>query len=111
MSEEEKFGGLPIYPNEYENFAFCVNSCDLVEVNYKGSPFTWWNGRIDNQCIFKRLDRYMMNNEFMGVFGMVEVEHLVRAGSDHASMLLSSGQKNNVPKRPFRFLKFWTERS
>ncbi|KAH0722504.1 hypothetical protein KY289_005548 [Solanum tuberosum] len=100
---KERIGGLPVYPNEFEDFAFCVNSCDLVEINYKGDPFTWWNGRIDNQCIFKRLDRYMMNNDFLGSFGMVEVEHLVRAGSDHASMLLSSGQKNNVPKRPFRF--------
>ncbi|KAH0696401.1 hypothetical protein KY290_013768 [Solanum tuberosum] len=69
MSNEEKIGGLHVYPNEYEDFAFCVNSCDLVEVSFKGNPFTWWNGRIDDQCIFKRLDRYMMNQVGLGYLG------------------------------------------
>ncbi|KAG5581019.1 hypothetical protein H5410_051646 [Solanum commersonii] len=48
-------GGLPV------DFAFCVNSCELVGINFKGSPVTWWNGRIDYGCIFKRFDRYLMN--------------------------------------------------
>ncbi|KAG5620988.1 hypothetical protein H5410_006206 [Solanum commersonii] len=109
MSDEEKIGSLPVYPNEYEDFAFCVNSCDLEEVNFKGSPFTWWNGRIDDQCIFKRLDRYMMNQVGLGYFGLVESEHLARTGCDHAPMLLTCGQKTDVVRRPFRFLKFWSE--
>ncbi|KAH0714753.1 hypothetical protein KY284_007658 [Solanum tuberosum] len=109
ISDEEKIGGMPVYPNEYEDFAFCVNSCDLVEVSFKGSPFIRWNGRIDDQCIFKRLDRYMMNQVGLGYFGLVESEHLARTGSDHAPMLLTCGQKTDVVKRPFRFLKFWSE--
>ncbi|KAG5627193.1 hypothetical protein H5410_012411 [Solanum commersonii] len=96
MSDEEKIGGLPVYLNEYEDFAFCVNSCDLVEVSFKGSPFTWWNRRIDDQCIFKRLDRYMMNQVGLGYFGLVESEHLARTRSDHAPMLLNCGQKTDI---------------
>ncbi|KAG5631193.1 hypothetical protein H5410_002910 [Solanum commersonii] len=57
INDEEKIGGLPVYPQEYEEFDICVNSCDLVDINFKGSPFTWWNGRADRDCIFKRLDR------------------------------------------------------
>ncbi|KAH0702373.1 uncharacterized protein [Solanum tuberosum] len=109
MSEEEKIGGLPIYPNEYEDFAFCVNSCDLVDISFKGSPFTLWNGRIDDQCIFKRLDRYTMNQAGLIYFGLVESKHLARTGSDHAPILLTCGQKTEVTRRPFRFLKFWSE--
>ncbi|KAG5590749.1 hypothetical protein H5410_041263 [Solanum commersonii] len=40
--------GLPVTPNEVEDIAFCVNSCDLLDINFKGSPFTWWNGKADN---------------------------------------------------------------
>ncbi|XP_070039118.1 uncharacterized protein [Nicotiana tomentosiformis] len=43
LHEDEKIGGLPVHPPEYEDFAFCVNSCGLFEQGYKGSPFTWWN--------------------------------------------------------------------
>lgn len=31
MNEEERIGGLSVYPNEYEDFAFCINSFELVE--------------------------------------------------------------------------------
>ncbi|XP_060216553.1 uncharacterized protein LOC132644029 [Lycium barbarum] len=57
LNKEEKIGGTPIVPQDYEHFAFCINSCELEETTFKGSPFTWWNGRAGNDCIFERLDR------------------------------------------------------
>ncbi|XP_019225846.1 PREDICTED: uncharacterized protein LOC109207391 [Nicotiana attenuata] len=50
LHEDEKIGGLPVHPPEYEDFAFCVYSCGLFEQGYKGSPFTWWNGRSNAAC-------------------------------------------------------------
>ena len=32
LNDEEKIGGLPVYPQEHEDFAFCVNSCALFDV-------------------------------------------------------------------------------
>lgn len=32
LGAEEKIEGLPVYPNEYEDFAFCINSCDLLDI-------------------------------------------------------------------------------
>ncbi|XP_059289372.1 uncharacterized protein LOC132042884 [Lycium ferocissimum] len=62
LHEDEKIGGIPVQPQDYEDFAFCVNSCELLETGFKGSHFTWWNGRG---------------------------EHLARTGSDHAPLLIS----------------------
>ncbi|XP_049406079.1 uncharacterized protein LOC125869665 [Solanum stenotomum] len=39
----------------------------------------------------------------------MEVEHLSRTGSDHAPMFLTCGDRLSRHKKPFRFLKFWTE--
>ncbi|XP_060183615.1 uncharacterized protein LOC132613564 [Lycium barbarum] len=89
LNEEEKIRGLPVYPQEYEDFAFCINSCDLSEISYKGCPFTCWNGRADRDCIFKRLHRMLLNEWFQNWFGHLEVDHLSRTGSNHATMLLS----------------------
>ncbi|XP_060200519.1 uncharacterized protein LOC132628770 [Lycium barbarum] len=117
LNEEEKIGGLSALPQEYEDFAFCIyedfafciNSCDLSEISYKGSPFTWWNGREDRDCIFKRLDRKLSNDYLQNWFGHLEVEHLSRIGSDYAHMLLSCNDQSHHFVRPFKFLKFWTE--
>jgi len=54
MNDEEKIGG-------YENFECCISNCELTEVSYKGSPFTWWNGRAGNDCIYERLDKFLIN--------------------------------------------------
>ncbi|XP_060183051.1 uncharacterized protein LOC132613005 [Lycium barbarum] len=107
MNEEEKIGGLPVLPQEYEDFAFCLNSCELHEMPFKGSPFTWWNGRATNDCIFKRLDRIVHNDTFQNWFGHLGVEHLSRTGSNHAPLLVSCGDQVEKFVKPFRFLKFW----
>lgn len=62
LSEEEKIGGLPVHPPEYEDFAFCVNSCELFDLGYKESPYTWWNGMPNSKCIFKRLNRIFVTS-------------------------------------------------
>ncbi|XP_075080475.1 uncharacterized protein LOC107786790 [Nicotiana tabacum] len=55
--EEEKFGGLPVSLNEVDDFRHCINTCNLTDLGFKGSIYTWWNGRSEEDCIFKRLDR------------------------------------------------------
>lgn len=35
MNEEEKIEGLLAYPNDYEDFTFCINSCELFDINFK----------------------------------------------------------------------------
>ncbi|XP_060190580.1 uncharacterized protein LOC132619813 [Lycium barbarum] len=109
LNQEEKISGLPVNKNNAEDFAFCINSCELQEVNFKGSPFTWWNGRADNECIFERLERMLINSQFLNWFGHIEVEHLARIGSDHAPLLCSYGEvANNIP-RLFKFHNFLTD--
>ncbi|XP_060182971.1 uncharacterized protein LOC132612916 [Lycium barbarum] len=101
IHEDEKIGGLPVYPYEYEDFAFYVNSSELFEVSFKGSLFTWWNGRAGRDCIFKRLDRMLTNSKLQDWFGHMEVEHLSRTGSDHAPLLLTCGNSSQHSKATF----------
>ncbi|XP_075080450.1 uncharacterized protein LOC107802319 [Nicotiana tabacum] len=109
LREKEKIGGLPVYPSEYEDFAFYVNSCGLFDLGYKGSPFTWWNGRPNEECIFKRLDKILVNMPFQSLFPTIEVEQLIRTGSDHAPLLMSYGEEAMKFVKPFKFLNFWAK--
>ncbi|XP_075076623.1 uncharacterized protein LOC142163253 [Nicotiana tabacum] len=109
LHEDEKIGGLPIHPPKYDDFAFFVNSCGLFDQGYKGSPFTWWNGRSNIECIFKRLDRILVNLPFQNMMLTIEVEHLISTGSDHAPLLITYGEQTTNFVKPFRFLNFWTK--
>lgn len=41
MNDEEKIVGLPVVDADHEDFEFCISNCELTEVPYKGSLFTW----------------------------------------------------------------------
>ncbi|XP_059306396.1 uncharacterized protein LOC132057813 [Lycium ferocissimum] len=109
LADEEKLGGLPVTLDECEDFAFCINSCGLLDMGFKGSLFTWWNGRSAEDCIFKRLDRILVNNSLQEMFPQIEIEHLIRTGSDHDPLLMSCGEEVINVIKPFRFLNFWVQ--
>ncbi|XP_070047248.1 uncharacterized protein [Nicotiana tomentosiformis] len=109
LHEDENIGGLPVHLPEYEDFAFCVNSCGLFDQGCKGSPFTWWNGRPNAECIFKRLDRIFVNFPFQNMMPTIEVGHLIRTRSDHAPLLMTYGEQVTNLVKLFKFLNFWTK--
>lgn len=39
LHEEEKLGGLPVFPREYDDFTLCINSCGRIDFNYKRVSF------------------------------------------------------------------------
>ncbi|XP_060190777.1 uncharacterized protein LOC132620077 [Lycium barbarum] len=84
----EKFGGLPVQFAETEDFRQCIDICQLMDLGFTGSMFTWWNGRSDEACIFKRLDRCLGNQALQNCFPNLEVEHLIKQGSDHSPLLV-----------------------
>lgn len=57
LSADDQLEGLPFSTLDSWNFANCISYCFLVELKFKGSQYTWWNGRIEHECIFERLDR------------------------------------------------------
>ncbi|XP_019226036.1 PREDICTED: uncharacterized protein LOC109207552 [Nicotiana attenuata] len=107
--EEEKFGGLPVSLNEIDDFRHWINTCNLIDLGFKGSIFTWWNGRAEEDCIFKRLDRCVANTEFQQAFPGIEVQHLPKIGSDHSPLQIKCDIETPLVKKPFRFLNFWVD--
>ncbi|XP_060200616.1 uncharacterized protein LOC132628879 [Lycium barbarum] len=105
----EKFGGLEVPFVEVEDFNQCINICQLSDLGFKGSMYTWWNGRSDEQCIFKRLDRCLANQGFQELYPNCEVEHLIKQESDHSPLLITCKEDSRAIKKSFRFLNFWTE--
>lgn len=88
LAEEEKQVGLSFTQSEATDFSLCINNCTLNEVSFFGRKYTWWKGRIEEECIFKRLNRVMVNQDFIDIFPSTEVHYLIRQGSDHTPLHL-----------------------
>ncbi|KAH0698474.1 hypothetical protein KY284_012689 [Solanum tuberosum] len=107
--EVEKLSGLLVTYSEIMDFTYCISECALNELNVLGSSYTWWNGRIEEDIIFKRLDRLLGNNESMNLLLDSEVTHLIRHGSDYAPFHAVCNSTYNKISKPFRFLNLWTK--
>ncbi|XP_059302336.1 uncharacterized protein LOC132054310 [Lycium ferocissimum] len=108
-TEEEKLGGLPVLYNEVADFNHCLSSCGLQDLGYVGSTYTWWNGRAEEACIFKRLDRMVCNDKLLDVMPTMKVTHLIKKGSDHSPLELECSTTTEVIIKPFKFLNFWVQ--
>ncbi|XP_060170521.1 uncharacterized protein LOC132601459 [Lycium barbarum] len=107
ISQDEKYGGLPVTINEVQDFRGCIQSCGITDLGFKGSKYTWWNGKSNEEFIFKRLDRCLGNNALQVKYPRIEVTHLIRTGSNHAPLLISYTGVLVSVKKPFKFLNFW----
>lgn len=67
LNEEEKLGGLQFSQLEAMDFAQSISACALLEVSFTNSRYTWWDGRINEDSIFERLHRVLVNSVFGGL--------------------------------------------
>lgn len=90
--------------NRVAKFFEVLDSCGLLDLEPKGSKFTWFMKMQGNQHIHKRLDRALVDCEWRIKFLEVLVENLPRLHSDHCPIILRC--KDVVPSKhthPFRF--------
>ncbi|MCI44744.1 hypothetical protein A2U01_0065983, partial [Trifolium medium] len=66
----------------------CVADCGLLDPGFEGYPFTWSNGRQNEENIKCRLDRTLVTTKFQNRFSPIRVVHLPRYGSNHAAMMI-----------------------
>lgn len=90
--------------NKVNDFKHCINTCNLHDLGFKGSIHTWWNGRAEEDCIFKRLDQVLADMEFQQLYPGVEITYLSKIGSDHSPLLITCDPNFAPVKKQFKFL-------
>ena len=73
-------------------FNAVIDSFDLREIELTGRQFTWANSLPDPT--FEKLDRVLMSTEWEFKYPMVTVHALDRGVSDHAPLLLDTGDSS-----------------
>ncbi|KAF5464386.1 hypothetical protein F2P56_014464 [Juglans regia] len=111
LSPNEKCGGRIRTDKQIQAFSEVIDDCELLDLGFKGNPFTWCNKREPAQCISERLDRCLANLKWKALFKMASVSHGSVAYSDHVPIKLQL-QVNRMPrkgKKLFRFEAMWVE--
>ncbi|XP_039039734.1 uncharacterized protein LOC120177785 [Hibiscus syriacus] len=105
LSYKERRGGSPRGNGTRKDFADFIFDSGLQDVRFLGPKFTWNKGNL-----YRRLDRCLINEEWMKQFQESLVLHLERMGFDHRPLILQTRISESSRRNgPFRFLAAWND--
>lgn len=76
VDQAEKSGAVLQREGQMEQFRTTLENCNLSDLGFKGSKFTWRNYRSDESFMKERLERVVANHEWCMVYRAVEVNVL-----------------------------------
>ena len=109
--KNEEMHGRNRHPDrQMQGFRDAMDECDLLDLGYWGSPFTWCNNRDPLATTWVRLDRGLANLSWVKKFLAALVEHLDVINSDHKCLILTREPRGAhcFQRKPFRFEEVWT---
>ncbi|KAK3189472.1 hypothetical protein Dsin_029033 [Dipteronia sinensis] len=106
----ESIGGCSRISGAMEEFNDCLQSLELDDLRFSGFLHTWCNKR-SNGCISKKLDRVLVNNDWLVKFENSEAIFLPPGISDHSPSVVKLGLQDIKKNRPFKIFNFLTDRA
>ncbi|KAK3172172.1 hypothetical protein Dsin_032509 [Dipteronia sinensis] len=90
-------------------FNECINRCGLLDLRFEGRQLYWCNGHQGLARSWAKLDRVLIDNEFVAKYGDAKACLLNRNTSNHAPILLQFvTDMERYGPTPFRFQNMWT---
>ncbi|XP_026419498.1 uncharacterized protein LOC113315436 [Papaver somniferum] len=80
----DKVGGVEVIPSNYKEFYDCTQDAHIFDLRYTGCFFTWNNKQEGDYKIASKIDRIMVNMEWVEAFSDSTAEFLLSGISDHS---------------------------
>ncbi|XP_074277873.1 uncharacterized protein LOC141601483 [Silene latifolia] len=93
---------------EIMDFRDCVHYCDLMDIKGKGDFYTWNNKQVPGSRHYSRIDRFLVNSEWMDLYPLAYAHFLPEGLFDHNPVVCYRRQ-DRVCRRPaFRYYNMWS---
>jgi exonuclease III len=91
------------------DFREVLSHCDLHDLGFSGTPWTFDNKQKGKDNVKVRLDRAVANPSWTNIYPQSHVTHLTSSRSDHCPILLHLYQEGggNTSARPRRYDAVW----
>ncbi|KAH0685679.1 hypothetical protein KY290_017197 [Solanum tuberosum] len=109
LCQKDKWGGVSYSRKNNSDFKNCVNCCQLLDLGFKGSRYTWSNlPERSHSLILERLDCCFINSNWFDYYPNSSVTHLPKTHSDHNPLQINLFNLFVRPRvKPFRLESFW----
>ena len=110
LYQNEHFSETKRGERQMMDFREILSHCDLHDLGFSGTPWTYDNKQSGRRNVKVRLDRAVACPAWSNIFPNCQVRHLVSSRSDHTPLLISLTQKSSGSssgRRCCRYEIFW----
>lgn len=93
LDQSEKVGVSLRHDVQMAQFRTTLEECNLSDLGFMGSKFTWMNCRTDMTFTKERLDRAVASKNWCEIYTQAEVHVMVTCSSDHKPLILKINDK------------------
>ncbi|XP_074318507.1 uncharacterized protein LOC141655320 [Silene latifolia] len=102
----KKISDSPPDLSDVAEFNSCLLNCDLDDMQGTGSDFTWFNNQDVAIRVYSKLERVLVNYDWLQTFTQSSAQFLPPGISDHCPAVLTF-HNDPIPKKQFKFLNCW----
>ncbi|KAL0295479.1 UNVERIFIED_CONTAM: putative ribonuclease H protein [Sesamum radiatum] len=108
IDDSEVSGNAADTSTSMAEFQECVTTAELHHLPFTGAPFTWHNCSEGGRSLWKRLDRMLVNENWLTVWPATKYVSATPRTSDHAPLIIQ-GDEGQKEASMFRFENFVTK--
>ncbi|XP_070002176.1 uncharacterized protein [Nicotiana sylvestris] len=99
LEVEDRVHGNVVQDHEIRDFREFVEDAGMTKLKAIGRSFTWTNSNV-----FSKIDRALVNGEWMNKMPHIQVHVLDSYFSDHSHLCVELERQQKATTRPFRFM-------
>uniref|UniRef100_A0A803PE03 Reverse transcriptase domain-containing protein n=1 Tax=Cannabis sativa TaxID=3483 RepID=A0A803PE03_CANSA len=99
--------GRKAHSNPSQRLRDCMEVCEMIDLKYSDSFFTWNNKQKPDDRILSKIDRAMVNSKWSCALPDSEVVFLPELSFDHSPILVSIYRDWSSRKKPFMYYNMW----
>ena len=89
------------FSTSMRDFKLCIEQLSVTELNFSGKQCTWWDCNL-NSPLFKKLDRALVNEEWLHCYPLSHCIFMTRGLSDHCPVRINLEMHSERIKKPFQ---------
>ncbi|XP_074265564.1 uncharacterized protein LOC141588003 [Silene latifolia] len=90
------------------NFRDCVDFCGLMDMKGQGAFFTWNNKQAPSTRGYSRIDRFLVNDDWMDIYPGAYAHFLPEGLFDHNPCVCYRRNSGVPRKRQFKYYNMWS---
>lgn len=106
LYKEDRIGSEVLFA-ELDDFRRCIDDCDLTDLTSIGCKYSWSNNQDGDNRVMSKIDRCLINADWMDLVPHSVVNYLPALCSDHSPGLISFDQEVVEVRRSFIFYDMW----